>query len=101
MSFVQVKFHVISHYRLRSCGSSQDTSSLHYLNMEQLTKTLTSLFDLYEANQSLNSACKNEAEFRSFYVLLHFGSNSRPMVDLHFITIVVQFNFQGASFSKF
>lgn len=74
-----VKFHVISHYRLRSCGSSQDASSLHCLNMEQLTKTLTSLFDLYEANQSSNSACKNEAEFRSFYVLLHLGSNSRPM----------------------
>ncbi|GMN55689.1 hypothetical protein TIFTF001_024793 [Ficus carica] len=74
-----VKFHVISHYRLRSCGSSQDASSLHYLNMEQLTKTLTSLFGLYEANQSSNSASKNEAEFRSFYVLLHLGSNSRPM----------------------
>lgn len=82
-SLVQVKFHVISHYKLRSCSSSQDASSLHYLNMEQLTKTLTSLFTLYEANRSPNSAYENEAEFRSFYVLLHLGSNRQPMVDLN------------------
>ncbi|PON86791.1 SAC3/GANP/THP [Trema orientale] len=74
-----VKFHVISHYKLRSCSSSRDASSLLYLNMEQLTKTLTSLFNLYDANQSSNIACGNEAEFRSFYVLLHLGSNSQPM----------------------
>ncbi|KAM6584431.1 hypothetical protein CsatB_011433 [Cannabis sativa] len=74
-----VKFHVISHYKLRSCSNSQDASSLHYLNMEQLTKTLTSLLDLYEANRSSNSARGNEAEFHSFYVLLHLGSKSQPM----------------------
>ncbi|XP_024018090.1 SAC3 family protein C isoform X2 [Morus notabilis] len=43
-----VKFHVISHYKLRNHSSFQDASSLHYLNLEQLTKSLTSLFDLYE-----------------------------------------------------
>ncbi|EXB44284.1 hypothetical protein L484_012203 [Morus notabilis] len=74
-----VKFHVISHYKLRNHSSFQDASSLHYLNLEQLTKSLTSLFDLYEVNRSSNSACENEAEFRSFYVLLHLGSNSQLM----------------------
>ncbi|XP_024018091.1 SAC3 family protein C isoform X3 [Morus notabilis] len=75
----KVKFHVISHYKLRNHSSFQDASSLHYLNLEQLTKSLTSLFDLYEVNRSSNSACENEAEFRSFYVLLHLGSNSQLM----------------------
>ncbi|KAJ7949425.1 SAC3 family protein 2 [Quillaja saponaria] len=70
-----VKFHVISHHKLRSCANS---ASIHYLNMEQLSKTLTSLFDLYEANQDSNLIYKNEAEFRSLYVLLHLDSYSKP-----------------------
>ncbi|RXI05125.1 hypothetical protein DVH24_006382 [Malus domestica] len=41
-----VKFHIISLRKLRGCRS-QNTSSTHYLNMEQLAKTLTSLFDLF------------------------------------------------------
>ncbi|XVF00135.1 hypothetical protein REPUB_Repub03eG0258900 [Reevesia pubescens] len=71
-----VKFHVVSHQRLRNCGSSS-ISSLQYLNMEQLTKTLASLYILYEANQSTDSIYENEAEFRSFYVLLHLDSKSQ------------------------
>ncbi|XP_048326217.2 SAC3 family protein C isoform X1 [Ziziphus jujuba] len=74
-----VQFHIISHHKLRSCHTSPNTASVHYLNMEQLIKTLTSLFNLYEANRSSNSTYKNEAEFRSFYVLLHLGSNRQPM----------------------
>ncbi|XP_022765683.1 SAC3 family protein C isoform X4 [Durio zibethinus] len=68
-----VKFHVVSHHRLQNCGSSS-MSSLQYLNMEQLTKTLASLYILYEANRSSNSIYENEAEFRSLYVLLHLDS---------------------------
>ncbi|KAL5568381.1 hypothetical protein UlMin_024956 [Ulmus minor] len=79
-----VKFYIISHYKLRSCSSSPDAASIHYLNMEQLTKTLMSLFNLYDADRSSGSnsasAYKNEPEFRSFYVLLHLGSNSQPMI---------------------
>lgn len=70
-----VKFHVESHHRLRSCGSSS-ISSLQFLNMEQLTKTLTSLYILYEANRRSNSIYTNEAELRSLYVLLHLDSKS-------------------------
>ncbi|KAK9912412.1 hypothetical protein M0R45_036279 [Rubus argutus] len=73
-----VKFHIISLHKLRGC-SSQNTSPMHHLNMEQLAKTLTSLFNLYDANRHSNSTYKNEAEFCSFYVLLHLDSNSQPM----------------------
>ncbi|KAH9752541.1 SAC3 family protein C [Citrus sinensis] len=41
-----VKFHVISHHKLRSSCSSSSISPLHYLNLEQLTKALTSLYNL-------------------------------------------------------
>lgn len=71
-----VKFHVVSHHKLRNCGSSS-ISSLLYLNMEQLKKTLASLYVLYEANHSSNSIYENEAEFRSLYVLLHLDSRSQ------------------------
>nr|XP_011468782.1 PREDICTED: SAC3 family protein 2 [Fragaria vesca subsp. vesca] len=73
-----VKFHIISLHNLRGC-SSQNTSPMHHLNMEQLAKTLTSLFNLYDANRHSNSTYENEAEFCSFYVLLHLGSHSQPM----------------------
>ncbi|MBA0723720.1 hypothetical protein Golax_004277 [Gossypium laxum] len=74
----QVKFHVISHQRLRNCTSSS-ISSLQYLNMEQLTKALASLYVLYEANRSNNFVYENEAQFRSFYVLLHLDSKNQQM----------------------
>ncbi|XP_021296367.1 SAC3 family protein C isoform X3 [Herrania umbratica] len=72
----KVKFHIVSHHRLQNCGSSS-ISSLQYLNMEQLMKTLASLYTLYEANHSSNSIYENEAEFRSFHVLLHLDSKSQ------------------------
>lgn len=87
----QVKFHVISLHKLRSCSSDPNISSVHYLNVEQLTKALTSLFNLYDANRSSNSIYENEAEFHSFYVLLHLDSNSQPTVDLCFIGVVNSF----------
>ncbi|KAK9170567.1 hypothetical protein Syun_002707 [Stephania yunnanensis] len=74
-----VKFHIISHYRLSRCIDNPDASSLRHLNMEQLLKSLTSLYDLYEANQISRSVNKNKAEFYSFYVLLHLGSKSQLM----------------------
>ncbi|TYI24085.1 hypothetical protein ES332_A06G208900v1 [Gossypium tomentosum] len=85
-----VKFHVISHQRLRNCTSSS-ISSLQYLNMEQLTKALASLYVLYEANRNNNFVYENEAnrnnnfvyeneaQFRSFYVLLHLDSKNQQM----------------------
>ncbi|GAY54217.1 hypothetical protein CUMW_155010 [Citrus unshiu] len=74
-----VKFHVISHHKLRSSCSSSSISPLHYLNLEQLTKALTSLYNLYEANRSSKPIHEKEAEFRSFYVLLHLDSNGQPV----------------------
>ncbi|KAK7256933.1 hypothetical protein RIF29_30541 [Crotalaria pallida] len=74
-----VKFHVVSHHKLRCSMSDPNIASLHHLNMEQLTKTLTSLFNLYEANRNSNYVHEKEAEFHSLYVLLHLGSHSKPM----------------------
>ncbi|KAK9122598.1 hypothetical protein Sjap_012200 [Stephania japonica] len=74
-----VKFHIISHYRLSRCIDNPHASSLRHLNMEQLLKSLTSLYDLYEANQKSSSVTKNKAEFYSFYVLLQLGSKSQLM----------------------
>lgn len=58
---------------------------MRYLNLEQLTKALTSLYNLYEANWGSNSPFRNEAEFYSFYVLLHLDSNVQATVGLYFI----------------
>ncbi|KAK7343017.1 hypothetical protein VNO80_25978 [Phaseolus coccineus] len=74
-----VKFHVVSHYNLWRSMSDPNTASMHHLNLEQLTKTLTSLFNLYEANRNSNHVHENEAEYHSLYVLLHLGSYSQPM----------------------
>lgn len=75
----KVRFHVISNHKLPRCGKNPNVSSLHYLNMEQLMKSLKSLYELYDINRRSNSTNKNEAEFYSFYVLLHLGPNSHSM----------------------
>ncbi|KAI4339117.1 hypothetical protein MLD38_024089 [Melastoma candidum] len=75
------KFHVISHHKLRVSGQGSDeviVSSWHHLNMEQMAKVLTSLYNLYDVNQLPNSLHENEAEYRSLYVLLCLGSDSLP-----------------------
>ncbi|CAN0843637.1 SAC3 family protein C [Linum grandiflorum] len=73
-----VKFHVISHLKLRH-RSAPITSSTHYLNMEQLTKAITSLHNLYDVNRdNSNLVHKSEAEFRSLYILLHIDSINQP-----------------------
>lgn len=74
-----VKFHVVSHYKLWCSMSDPNIASMHHLNLEQLTKTLASLFNLYEANRNSNHVHENEAEFHSLHVLLHLGSYSQPM----------------------
>ncbi|KAK2983494.1 hypothetical protein RJ640_006507 [Escallonia rubra] len=79
LDLFKVIFHVVSDHKLRICTGSPNISPMHQLNMEQLTKALTSLYFLYEANPNSHSFYKNEAEFRSFYVLLHLGSQSQPM----------------------
>ncbi|KAL9247939.1 hypothetical protein vseg_021313 [Gypsophila vaccaria] len=72
-----VKFHVVSHHKLRRCkGDSTIISSIHYLNREQLTKCLASLYNLYDVNRTSDCEFDNEAEFRSLYVLLHLESQS-------------------------
>ncbi|KAK8962031.1 hypothetical protein KSP40_PGU017743 [Platanthera guangdongensis] len=47
----EVEFHIISHLKLAKSHSDPDNSSLHYLNMEQLTKCLLSLYEIYDLNR--------------------------------------------------
>ncbi|KAJ0100780.1 hypothetical protein Patl1_05754 [Pistacia atlantica] len=86
-----VQFHVISHHKLRSSCTSSSISSVHYLNLEQFTKALTSLYNLYEVNRGSNSTFGNEAEFYSFYVLLHLDSDGQATVGLYSIGRVTFF----------
>ncbi|XP_022139327.1 SAC3 family protein C isoform X2 [Momordica charantia] len=72
-----VKFHIISHQKLLNGDGSPNASSMHHLNMQQLSKALITLLNLYEVNRSNGAIFKNEAEFHSFFVLLHLGSNSQ------------------------
>ncbi|RLN04285.1 hypothetical protein C2845_PM13G22350 [Panicum miliaceum] len=81
LTCAQVTFHIRSHQRLaRSCQDS-DASSLCFLNMEQLTKCLLSLFDMYHTIHESDSHSKREAEYYSFHVLLHLGCKIPKMVD--------------------
>ncbi|XP_010322875.1 SAC3 family protein C isoform X2 [Solanum lycopersicum] len=82
-----VKFHIISQHKLRRCSGS-NISSLSYLNMEQLTKALATLFNLYEANRTTAPIFKNEADFFSFYVLLHLDSKTQGTVAFFYIIVV-------------
>ncbi|XP_042479961.1 SAC3 family protein C isoform X2 [Macadamia integrifolia] len=74
-----VKFYIVSHHKLLWSNCNPNISSMHYLNLEQLRKSLSSLYDMYDANRKSSSISKNEAEFRSFYVLLHLSSNSQSV----------------------
>lgn len=77
-----IKFHIISHHHLHRICGNPNISSMSHLNMEQLMKTLTTLFNLYETNRASQSICRNEAEFHSFYVLLHLGLNNHDSESL-------------------
>ncbi|KAG8363745.1 hypothetical protein BUALT_Bualt19G0054200 [Buddleja alternifolia] len=72
-----IKFHIVSQHHLRQSCGNPNTASLCHLNLEQLIKALTTLFNLYEVNRASNSVCHNEAEFCSFYLLLHLGSDKQ------------------------
>ncbi|MCO5557919.1 hypothetical protein L7F22_011492 [Adiantum nelumboides] len=67
-----VRFHILSEHELNQRGSGRQSSDSH-LNLQQLSKSLLSLFDLYSLNRHEKLA--NEAEFRAYYVLLNLGSN--------------------------
>ncbi|KAL0375606.1 UNVERIFIED_CONTAM: SAC3 family protein C [Sesamum calycinum] len=72
-----VKFHIISHRHLYRSFGNPNIASVCHLNMEQLMKALTTLLNLYEANRASHSMCQNEAEFSSFFLLLHLGSDKQ------------------------
>lgn len=65
----------------KDCGKVDISSSLH-LNMEQLIKSLTSLYDLYVINQRSSDKNYNEAEFYSFYLILQLGRNSQVILSI-------------------
>ena len=78
MCVVQVRFHILSEYELHQRRSVGHVSDSH-LNLQQLSKSLLGLFNLYSANS--HEKHTNEAEFRAYYVLLNLGSNNRYQVE--------------------
>ncbi|KAL6536905.1 hypothetical protein OROHE_012489 [Orobanche hederae] len=72
-----VKFHIISYHHLHRSSRTPNTASMSHLNLEQLMKTLTTLFSLYEVNRASHSMSQNEAEFFSLYLLLHLGPDNQ------------------------
>lgn len=79
VSYVQVKFHIISYHHLHRSSRTPNTASMSHLNLEQLMKALTTLFTLYEVNRASHSMSQNEAEFFSLYLLLHLGPDNQVM----------------------
>lgn len=68
--------------------SDSNIAALHQLNLEQLGKTLTSLYNLYELNRDSDSVYEKEPEFRSLYVLFNLGYGSRQKVHQVFFVCV-------------
>lgn len=66
------RFHIFSAYHLS--GSSTENFE-HKYNNENLEKTLTSLRHLYNDISSEQGACKNEAEFRMYHILLNLNNS--------------------------
>lgn len=73
-----VRFHILSEHELNQRGAGRHVSDSH-LNLQQLSKSLLSLFDLYRLNHHEKLA--NEAEFRAYYVLLNLDSNRHHQAD--------------------
>lgn len=69
-----VRFHILSQHKLQHLGNNKDTSLLH-LNLEQLSKCLKSLLDLYHVTRKSESNSENQAEFYCYYVLMNLGSH--------------------------
>ncbi|URE31266.1 SAC3/GANP/Nin1/mts3/eIF-3 p25 family [Musa troglodytarum] len=84
-----VKFHIVSHNRLVMCWGKSDLSSLCHLNIEQLMKCLLTLFKLYDLNRLSRSLHTNEAEFYSFFVLLHLGGKIQKMVSFWLLCVYI------------
>lgn len=69
-----VRFHILSQHKLHHLSNNKDISLLH-LNLEQLSKCLKSLLDLYDVTRKSESHSENEAEFYCYYVLMNLGSH--------------------------
>lgn len=73
-----VRFHILSEHELNQRGSGRHVSDSH-LNLQQLSKALLGLFDLYRLNH--NEKLANEAEFRAYYILLNLDSSKNHQAD--------------------
>jgi hypothetical protein len=76
--WVQVRFHILSQHELCDLNRKSAKQIDTYLNLQQLSKSLHSLLNLYvslEGNGGYHS--ENEAEFYAYYVLLNLGHHGR------------------------
>ncbi|KAL3691638.1 hypothetical protein R1sor_005289 [Riccia sorocarpa] len=73
-----VRFHILSQHELRELNRQRSKQIDTYLNLQQLSKSLYSLLNLYIAVGGEEEAqFENEAEFYAYYVLLNLGNHGQ------------------------
>jgi hypothetical protein len=69
------RFHVIALHQLSNADNTYSDFSEHQ-EAEQLARTLLSLTHAYDDCKAAGVKCKNEAEFRAYYLLYHSGKGA-------------------------
>ncbi|CAM6087046.1 unnamed protein product [Calypogeia fissa] len=73
-----VRFHILSEHELRDLNRKRSKQFDTHLNLQQLSKSLHSLLNLYVSLGGNGGAhFTNEAEFHAYYVLLNLGNHGR------------------------
>ncbi|BBN15103.1 nuclear mRNA export protein SAC3 [Marchantia polymorpha subsp. ruderalis] len=73
-----VRFHIISQHELRELNRKRSKQIDTHLNLQQLSKSLYSLLNLYISLGGEDGVqLDNEAEFHAYYVLLNLGSHGQ------------------------
>lgn len=82
MICMQVRFHIMSERELQEqiAGLRNDADS--QLNLQQLSKSLLTLLNLYSAVEAeASSGWAHEAEFHGYYVLLNLGDRGHSKAE--------------------
>jgi hypothetical protein len=83
MVSVQVRFHIMSERELREKKSGTGHEADSQLNFQQLSKSLLTLLNLYDAvDAEGGSGWLHEAEFYGYYVLLNLGDRDQFKVGM-------------------
>jgi hypothetical protein len=74
-----VRFHIMAeHILCEEVATIQDPDGFNsHLNVEQLNKCLTTLFDIYDAYAEKDRALPNEPEMRAYMLLLQLDTHGK------------------------